>query len=373
MTSLSESQYRNDEMIDNQLRSVLFQIPVPGNPTCLDGPTLPECFQGVVDLGAIDIERARDHGMPSYNQMRQAYGLSPKTSFTAITGESTDTFPSGTRRGQPQQPRLPAYRRHRRRPDRGRRGRRLDVRRPPRTTTAARLRAIYGTVDNVDAFVGMVAEPHVAGSEFGELQRAIWTRQFQALRDGDRFFYGNDMGLSSIRSQYGIDFHTTLAQVIARNTDTPAADINPNVFLVPDDDLPAATCRVTYKVDHDLDRQLPGGTGHHQPHQRAGQRLDGPVAVRQRPDRDAGLERHVQPERPERDRPERELERDPGAGGDAVGGGLQRRLRQRDQRDPTQHQSQRQTLRGQLTGCARAAMARAHSIASACVVSTSRS
>jgi len=29
-----ESQYDNDEMIDNQLRSVLFQVPVPGNPDC---------------------------------------------------------------------------------------------------------------------------------------------------------------------------------------------------------------------------------------------------------------------------------------------------------------------------------------------------
>ena len=64
MTSLSESQYHNDEMIDNQLRSVLFQVPVSGNPDCLDGPTLPQCFSGVVDLGAIDIERGRDHGMP---------------------------------------------------------------------------------------------------------------------------------------------------------------------------------------------------------------------------------------------------------------------------------------------------------------------
>lgn len=33
-----EPQYKNDEMIDNQLRSVLFQVPVPGNEGCLDGP-----------------------------------------------------------------------------------------------------------------------------------------------------------------------------------------------------------------------------------------------------------------------------------------------------------------------------------------------
>ena len=76
-----EAQYNNDEMIDNQLRSVLFQIPVDGNPECLDGPGLAECFRGVVDLGAIDIERGRDHGMPTYNDMRRAYGLAPVRSF----------------------------------------------------------------------------------------------------------------------------------------------------------------------------------------------------------------------------------------------------------------------------------------------------
>ncbi|MER7002017.1 peroxidase family protein [Dactylosporangium sp. NPDC000555] len=247
LTSLSESQYNNDEMIDNQLRSVLFQVPVSANPTCLDGPTLPACFTGVLDLGAIDIERGRDHGMPSYNQLRQAYGLAPKTSFTAITGEATDAFPAGSGADNPNS---------------------LDFLRTAdingtatvvgaadgstsgvrRSTTAARLRAVYGNVNNVDAFTGMIAERHVPGSEFGELQRAIWTRQFLALRDGDRFFYGNDMGLTTIAAQYGIDFHTTLAQVISRNTDTPAADINPNVFLVSDDDLPAATCRVDYRV-----------------------------------------------------------------------------------------------------------------------------
>jgi hypothetical protein len=89
-----ESEYRNDEQIDNQLRSVLFQIPAPGNPGCLDGPTLPKCFSGVVDLGAIDIERGRDHGMPSYNEIRRAYELAPRRSFKAITGETSEDWPA---------------------------------------------------------------------------------------------------------------------------------------------------------------------------------------------------------------------------------------------------------------------------------------
>jgi len=248
LSSLGESQYKNDEMIDNQLRSILFRVPVSGNPECLDGPTLPQCFNGVVDLGAIDIERGRDHGMPSYNQLRQAYGLPAKTSFTAITGESTDQFPSGTSVNSPNS--LDFVRT-------------ADINGTPtvvgdadgstsgvrRTTLAARLRAIYGgNVNNVDAFVGMVAEAHATGSDFGELQRAIWVKQFQALRDGDRFFYGNDAALASILSTYGIDFHTSLKQVIARNTDTPASDIHNNVFLVADEDLPAAACAVTYAI-----------------------------------------------------------------------------------------------------------------------------
>jgi len=251
--ALAESQYNNDSMIDNQLRSVLFQVPVSGNPDCLDGPTLPDCFTGVVDLGAIDIERSRDHGEPTYNQLRQAYGLAPKTSFTAITGESSESFPADpvlTRGNEINDPQSLDFLST------------ADINGTAtvvgdadgstagvrRTTVAARLKAIYGDPNNMDGFVGMMAERHLPGTELGELQTAIWRRQFQALRDGDRFFYGNDQGLSTILSTYGIDFHTSLAQVIARNTDLPSADINPNVFLVPDDDLPAATCSVRLVV-----------------------------------------------------------------------------------------------------------------------------
>jgi hypothetical protein len=75
----------------------------------------------------------------------------------------------------------------------------------------------------------------VPGAEFGELQRAIWTEQFRALRDGDRFFYGNDPGLSAIRRTYGIDYRVTLAEVIAANSDVPLDDLSPNVFVVADE------------------------------------------------------------------------------------------------------------------------------------------
>ena len=235
-----ESEYKNDEMIDNQLRSVLFQVPNQSNPACLDGEGLPECFQGVVDLAALDIERGRDHGMPSYNDMREAYGLDRKESFTDITGEDTDEFPAdpaltaGDEVNDPDSLTFTGLW--------NRDGDEIALDSPEaetdgteaqrRTTTAARLRAIYGDVDDVDAFVGMAAEAHPEGSELGELQRAIWARQFLALRDGDRFFFGNDPYLRRIRDLYGINFRTNLGDVIARNTDIPRDELARNVFEV---------------------------------------------------------------------------------------------------------------------------------------------
>ena len=77
---------------------MLFQVPKPGIPdpsVCGEPIVNPNCFSDVEDLGAIDIQRDRDHGIPSYNGLRLAYGLSLR-SFTAITGESTDRLPAGT-------------------------------------------------------------------------------------------------------------------------------------------------------------------------------------------------------------------------------------------------------------------------------------
>ncbi len=207
-----ESQYRNDEQIDNTLRSLSFEL--PGGE------------RGLTDLGATDVQRGRDHGMPTYNELRRAYGLAPVHSFRELTGEPTDRFDRRLARdGDPiENPAIldfvhlfdsigrelvpgtePAAD-----------SATVGIRRSP---LAARLRAIYGSVDDVDAFVGMVSEQHLHGSEMGPLQEAIWARQFEALRDGDRFFYGNDPILRKIRRRYGIDYRRGLAQVIDDNSD----------------------------------------------------------------------------------------------------------------------------------------------------------
>jgi hypothetical protein len=169
--------------------------------------------------------------------MRAAFGLAAKTSFTAITGETTEAFPSdplltpGNEINDPNCLDIVAL---------------FDINGNPTTveadnavrvvkrcSLAARLKAIYGSVSNLDAFVGMSAEKHVTGSELGELQLAMWKDQFGAARDGDRFFYLNDPLQPFIRNNFGIDYRRTLAQVIASNTDIPIGDLAANVFRVP--------------------------------------------------------------------------------------------------------------------------------------------
>ena len=236
--SLSQRQYENDEQIDNAIRSVLFEVPKPGipDPTVCGVPLVnPDCFTGVSDLGAIDIARGRDHGIPTYNDLRRAYGLAPKTSFVDITGEATQRFPIDpliNAQDPINDPNILDF---------------VELRDadgnlvPPdseaaqeevvtgirRTTVAARLKAVYGTVDRLDAFVGMVSERHLNGTVFGELQRAIWKKQFEALRDGDRFFYLIDPALPIVSAVFGISPRHTLAEIIKLNT---GVTLQPNVF-----------------------------------------------------------------------------------------------------------------------------------------------
>ncbi len=241
-----EPQYKNDETIDNQLRSVLFQIPNPNiaDPdACLDGPDMPQCFLLVSDVGLLDIFRARDHGIPDYNTLRVAYGLKPVQSFKELTGEDTEEFPIddpeidlGDSINDPSIMEFIELR--------NKNGELLElgsnaaeteaVTGLRRTTLAARLKAIYSSVDQIDAFVGMVSEPHLIGSELGELQHAMWKAQFEALRNGDSNFYLWNRSLQRNLGQLhkaGLTYKQTLADIIVNNSDVEHSDIQANMFL----------------------------------------------------------------------------------------------------------------------------------------------
>jgi hypothetical protein len=135
-----------------------------------------------MDLIARDIERARDNGIGSYNQVRQAYGLKPVTSFAQITSN-------------------------------------MQVQKE--------LQAAYGTVDNIDPFEGGLAEDHVAGSDMGPLFTRIVADQFTRLRDGDRLFYLNQK--FSAEELKIIQQGNSLAKVIEANTNI--TNLQPDVFV----------------------------------------------------------------------------------------------------------------------------------------------
>lgn len=241
-----EPQYKNDETIDNQLRSVLFQLPNEGieDPdACLDGPTLNQCFSLVSDLGMLDIVRGRDHGMPYYNEMRKAYGLPRIESFTALTGEQTDQFPIGDPliESEPaiDDPQIMDYVQLQD-VDGGLVA--LDSEEAEseavtgirRSTLAARLRAIYGDVNRVEAFVGMVSEPHLPGSDMGALQHAMWRHEFESLRDGDANHYlwnWNLHRLSRTLKGLGLDWRQSLSDVVINNTNLDVSSVRSNLFL----------------------------------------------------------------------------------------------------------------------------------------------
>ncbi|MDJ0649992.1 MAG: peroxidase family protein [Xenococcaceae cyanobacterium MO_188.B19] len=123
------------------------------------------------DLFAININRGRLNGLADYNTIREAYGLEKVTSFAEITSD-------------------------------------------PQLQT--QLENLYGTVDNIDAFVGLMAEDHVSGAAVGETIRAVLVDQFVALRDGDRFYYENTFSPQEI----AIIEDATFSEIIRRNTNT---------------------------------------------------------------------------------------------------------------------------------------------------------
>lgn len=137
---------------------------------------------GGFDLASLNIQRGRDHGLSDYNSTRVALGLDAVEDFSDITSD----------------------------PD-----------------VAARLEQLYGTVDNIDLWVGGLAEDHLPGSSMGETFTAIIVDQFERLRDGDRFWYENIFSGESLRKIN----NTTLADVIERNSNV--SGLQENVFFAP--------------------------------------------------------------------------------------------------------------------------------------------
>lgn len=155
-----------DLAVVDELRNFLFGAPGSGG----------------LDLAALNIQRGRDHGLPSYNDTRIALGLTARRSFSQISSNSE---------------------------------------------VISKLTSVYSHINEIDLWVGMLAEDHVDGALVGETLRAGLLKQFLALRDGDRFWYQNVFAGSLLAE---IE-NTKLSDVIRRNTDI-GNEIQDNVFIL---------------------------------------------------------------------------------------------------------------------------------------------
>jgi hypothetical protein len=177
---------RVDTQIVGQLRNFLFGPPGAGG----------------FDLAALNIQRGRDHGLGDYNTVRKDFGLPKVRSFPQITSK-------------------PAL--------------------------AAKLQALYTSVDNIDPWIGMLAEDHLPGASVGPTHAAVLMDQFLRLRDGDRFWYRN--GQFNPREAAVIEA-STLSEILRRNTSV--ARLQPHVFFAAD--LAADHCPADFDangvVDH---------------------------------------------------------------------------------------------------------------------------
>jgi hypothetical protein len=161
---MSQTAQAFDPMVIDDVRNFLFGQPGSGG----------------LDLVAINLQRGRDHGIAGYNDVRESLGLSRIESFN-------DPIWQGD--------------------------------------FGQKLAQVYDSPDDVDLWVGGLAEKYTGDSLAGETLTTILTHQFEALRDGDRFWYENQFSGQQLKDLNNL----TLADVIQRNT--TIKDVQDNAFL----------------------------------------------------------------------------------------------------------------------------------------------
>ncbi|KPJ09244.1 Peroxidasin [Papilio machaon] len=159
-----------------------------------------------LDLAAINIHRGRDHALPPYTKWRDFCNMSEVNDFDDLAGEISSK------------------------------------------NVRDKLKELYGSVHNVDVWVGGILEDQVEGGKIGPLFRCILVEQFKRLRDGDRFWYENPTSFK--KEQLAQIKETSLARILCDNGDN-IDTIGENVFLLPEvqdgliscDDIPSIDLR----------------------------------------------------------------------------------------------------------------------------------
>lgn len=138
---------------------------------------------GGFDLASLNIQRGRDHGLPGYNEVRDNFGLPRVEDWDDFAAVEPGIVPV--------------------------------------------LEQLYGDVELMDPWVGMLAERHVNGGMVGETLSELLRHQFTRLRDGDRFWYQSYLSEDLQR----LIERQQLSDIIQRNTRI-GREIPDNVFLL---------------------------------------------------------------------------------------------------------------------------------------------
>uniref|UniRef100_A0A4D5R9W0 Chorion peroxidase n=1 Tax=Scolopendra viridis TaxID=118503 RepID=A0A4D5R9W0_SCOVI len=158
------------------------------------------------DLYAINIQRARDHGIPGYNSWRQFCGFPRFTEFSELNAVM-----------------------------------RADV--------VNVLRNLYNNIDDIDIYAAGMAEFPIQGGLVGPTFACIITRQFQNLKHGDRYWYENGRQSGSFSPDQLREIRkVSLARIICDNTDLIKSS-QPEVMKVPSGSNQLTPCQNLPQLD----------------------------------------------------------------------------------------------------------------------------
>nr|QCY41338.1 myeloperoxidase [Channa argus] len=165
-----------------------------------------------LDLGSLNMQRSRDHGLAGYNAWRRFCGLSQPRNLA----ELTQVLNNGD--------------------------------------LARKLLDLYGTPDNIDVWLGGVAEPFTRGGRVGPLLACLIAVQFQRIRQGDRFWYEKaDVFTARQRSALS---SATLSKIICDNTGITS--VPTNAFNIVSSTNRLVNCRNLRRLDLSAWRERPG-------------------------------------------------------------------------------------------------------------------
>jgi len=158
------------------------------------------------DLGSINIQRGRDHGIPAYNSFRKLCGLPPLESMSSRPADIDEE-------------------------------------------AWTKITSVYKGVNEIDLFVGGLAERPTDGV-VGPTFACIIGKQFRKIMDGDRFFYHHTGGPGSMPLKGAALSEINqrrLSDLICENTDLP--DLTEHVFIQPGDTNPMQPCATHRKLN----------------------------------------------------------------------------------------------------------------------------